>query len=262
MYTIQDDAISAVLAEVKKCPEVKAAFIKGSLATGSGDEYSDVDFYCLVEEEGLQTFLDKRMQVLEKHRPLLYHSHSNFVGPQIVAVFDNGLHFDLYTVTPDKFPLVGEFKALYDPENLLEAYTHKTSDHSISWEQVEEHFNSFSFTMLEFNAAWQRGDVAWSSRLASHLAGDLGILLRHRYDPQNAQLGTKRLEKVLPSSTRQELREALSCCCGENTVQGVLALSMLVADTTRHLEGRHKRQVTWALFTYMTKLMRSTSNPS
>ena len=87
---IQWEAVEAVLRAVKECPEVKAAFLKGSLAKGIADEYSDVDFYCLVDSADVERFLGKRMAILETYRPLIYHSESNSVGHQLVAVFDKG----------------------------------------------------------------------------------------------------------------------------------------------------------------------------
>ncbi len=247
---VQWEAVEVILEAAKQCPEVQAAFLKGSLAQGTADEYSDVDFCCLVDAIQLEQFLKKRLLILEKYRPLIYHSESNFVGPQIVAVFDNGLHFDLYTVTLDTFPKVGQFQALYDPHHLLDEFVVKTIDHSLAWEQVERCFNSFSFTMLEFHAAWCRGDITWSIRLASHLAGDLGVVLRHRYDPSNAQLGTKRLELVMPISIRNQLRKALRFCCG-GIPDGVKMLASLMQETMEYLEKQSSRKVNWQLFRFM-----------
>ena len=133
---IQWEAVEAVLRAVKECPEVKAAFLKGSLAKGIADEYSDVDFYCLVDSADVERFLGKRMAILETYRPLIYHSESNFVGPQLVAVFDNGLHFDLYTVTLESFPQAGQFRVPYDPDRILGRFKADAADHSLPYERV------------------------------------------------------------------------------------------------------------------------------
>ena len=44
------------------------------------------------------------------------------MGPQIVAVYDNGLHFDLYTVTLRLYKK-DQIKVLYDPCGLLRLQT-------------------------------------------------------------------------------------------------------------------------------------------
>jgi len=247
----QWQAVNTVLEAVKGCPEVKAAFIKGSLAYGTDDQYSDVDFYCLVEECSLESFLSKRVQLLESYLPLLYTSESNFVGPQIVAVFNNGLHFDLYTVTTSSFPLVGSFKALYDPYNLLPQYLPLSKDHSSTLEQVETWFSEFSFTLLELFAAWNRQDLTWAYRLSSHLVGDLGLVLRFKYDRKNAILGLKRLEAALPTELRAELREAVTLCHGESIPQGVARLCSIMESEARELEKELNLNLAWPLFRYM-----------
>jgi len=248
----QQAAVQAVLAAAITCPEVKAVFLKGSLAKGIADEYSDVDFYCLVERDQLGSFLDKRLSLLERYRPVIYHSESNFVGPQIVAVFNDGLHFDLYTVTEETFPLVGAFQVLHDPGGLLGKFSARTRGHSISSAELITTFSEFSFTLLEFLTAWQRQDLVWAHRLTSHLAGDLGVVLRYRYDRGNARLGSKRLEQVLPQSQRRELRSAL-LDSGWNLPGAVLALSRLLQQSMLVLEAEQALSLDWRLFRLMTE---------
>lgn len=66
-------AVEAVLRATLKCPEVGGVFLKGSLAKGTADEYSDVDFYCLVEPVDVSSFLRKRFDLLQSYRPMIYH---------------------------------------------------------------------------------------------------------------------------------------------------------------------------------------------
>ena len=243
-YAMQLEAVETILKAVKECPEVKAAFLKGSLAKGTDDEYSDVDLYCLVDSAYLGQFLEKRLEILETYRPVIYHSESNFVGPQLVAVFDNGLHIDLYTVTLDSFPPAGQFRVLYDPDCLLDRFRAGITDHSMPWEQVVRCFHSFSFSMLEFYVAWGRGDQVWSARLASHLAGDLGIVWRCLYDPANGQLGTKRLETVLPADIRDKLRAAVRSSCGDAIPHGCFRSCALIRLPWKGWKLRTGRQLT------------------
>ena len=244
-------AIEAVLEAAIQCDEVRAVFIKGSLAYGTSDDYSDVDFYCLVDDGAMDAFLPKRLALLQNYRPLLYTSTANFVGPQVVAVFDNGLHFDLYTATLGEFPLVGSFKVLYDPSNLLGSLKSLVRDHSTSRGKVEESFSEFSFTLLEFLAAWRRHDLVWSYRLASHLVGDLGLVMRYRFDPSNALLGLKRLETVIPEQLKERLRAAVAECHGNTLPQGVLQLCSIMEGVASELEQENDLNLSWPLFRLM-----------
>lgn len=45
------DAINVVVGALKDDSAVRALFLKGSLAKDVGDEYSDVDLYCLVHDD-------------------------------------------------------------------------------------------------------------------------------------------------------------------------------------------------------------------
>lgn len=115
----QIDAIEKVYSAIMKDNLARAIFLKGSIARDEYDEYSDVDFYCLVHENKKEEFLNSRLAYLENYKPLIYYSYANFVGPQIVGVFEDGLHFDLYTVTCDSLTKTDKVKVLYDPEGLL-----------------------------------------------------------------------------------------------------------------------------------------------
>lgn len=244
-------AVQAVLQAAVALPSVRAVFLKGSLARGAGDRYADVDFYCLVDQADLADFLPWREQLLQAYRPVIYLSQADFVGPQLVAVFDDGLHFDLYTVTPERFPLIGSLQVLHDPEHRLDSFLPLQQDHRLPPAQVAERFNEFSFTLLEWQAAWGRQDLVWAARLASHLAGDLGVLLRHRYDPANGLLGSKRLEAVLPVQLKAMLRSALRDSCGDCPPRGVLTLCDLLRTAWWELPPEQTSPVDWRLFELM-----------
>lgn len=244
------DAVKSVLAEVKGQPEVLAAFLKGSLAEGIDDDWSDVDFYCLVDPARMAEFLSKRLAILQAYRPLLYWSESNFVGPQIVAVFEDGLHFDLYTVTEESFPLVGGFHPLYDPQQRLNRFRPLGQDLSLTRAETERYFHEFAFVLLEFEAAWQRKDIPWAIRLASHLGGDLAVILRHIYEPTKARLGYKRLSNVLPPELTMQLETALRQSTGDVTPHGVLALSHLMEAAIRQIEEEQALELNWDMFRF------------
>ena len=70
----QEALIAFLLEELKSYKGVKAMYLKGSLASGTDDEYSDVDFYCLVEEEYYESLLQKRQEILSMFRPIVYTS--------------------------------------------------------------------------------------------------------------------------------------------------------------------------------------------
>ena len=63
---MQQAALKAISESLVEDPLVQAVFVKGSIARGEEDEFSDIDLYCLVKEEDKGDFLNKRIGHLEK----------------------------------------------------------------------------------------------------------------------------------------------------------------------------------------------------
>lgn len=229
----QIEAIDKITEVICKDPAVKAIFLKGSIARNVMDAYSDVDYYCLVDELEKASFLNRRLDYLTAYRPLMFWSESNFVGPQIVGVFDDGLHFDLYTVTEASLHHTDEVKVLYDPEGILLNYVAEPL--TIRDEDLINHFHAFTFSLLEFETAYLRGDLLWASRLASHLSGDLALVLRYVNDKENAKLGFKRLGDALDDASKAKMREAMDLCGPSYLPKGPLMLIEILEKTLSHL---------------------------
>ena len=58
---MQQAALKAISESLVEDPLVQAVFVKGSIARGEEDEFSDIDLYCLVKEEDKGDFLNKRI---------------------------------------------------------------------------------------------------------------------------------------------------------------------------------------------------------
>lgn len=251
----QIEAVERISEILKNDDAVRAMFLKGSIARNELDDYSDVDFYCIVKEDKLDEFLKRRIGYLEQYRPIIYWSEANFVGPQIVAVFDNGLHFDLYTVTLDTLQKTDEIMTLYDPERLLADY--KPEPLTINEEDVVEFFDGFTFTLLEFEAAYCRNDLIWASRLASHLSGDLSIILRYIYDINNAKLGFKRLHKKLDEELCGKLAKAMDLSGPSYLPTGVVLLVDIASEIIDKLPNEISRKININFFNFMSDKIKS-----
>lgn len=250
----QLEAIDKILPFIIEDSGVRAIFLKGSIARGEMDEYSDVDFYCMVKDEELDSFLKRRVNYLEQYKPLIFCEEVNFVGPQIVGVFDNGLHFDLYTVTCDSLHRTDVIKVLYDPEKLLSQYTPEKL--SIAEEVLLEYFDEISFTMLEFEAAYHRNDLVWASRLGSHITGYLSIILRYMYDPNNAQIGLKRLYKKCDKDKHDKLCRAMDLLGPSHLPEGVKILTQITDEVIEELPKEISNKINKVFFNNMARKIR------
>lgn len=202
------DAIKKVSQAILDDRLVEALFLKGSIARNEDDDFSDVDMYVVVLPENENAFLKNRIKYMETYMPLIYWSESNFVGPQIVGVYENALHFDLYTVRIDSIPQTDNIKIIYDDNGILDFY--KKEPLNITASDVSLNFNEFTFSLLEFEIAYLRGDLIWSTRLASHLTGHITMILRYIYNEENSQLGAKRIYKYLPKDLNDEFIDILN----------------------------------------------------
>lgn len=72
------------------------------MGRGEHDAFSDVDLYVLVREEEKVAFLEDRLKHLQAYREIVFHEDIFIIAPQIIAVYDNLLHVDFYTVTEKK----------------------------------------------------------------------------------------------------------------------------------------------------------------
>lgn len=229
----QLEAIKKVLPLLMADKAVKAVFLKGSIARGENDEFSDIDLYCLVEREKLDDFLNRRMNYLKEYRPLIFARDVNHVGPQLVGVFDNGIHIDLYTLTSNSMNTTDKIKVLYDPKKLL--YEYKQEPLSISEKLLVDYFDDIAFLMLAFEGAYSRGDLMYASRVGGHIYSYLSIILRYMYDADNAQIGLKGLDKVLSKDKRDKLSSSMDLLGPSYLPEGIKVLIGIIDEILEEL---------------------------
>jgi predicted nucleotidyltransferase len=109
------EALEVLTNSLVKDKRVQAIFIKGSVGREEQDEHSDLDLYCLVDQDDLSDFLLSRIDHLETYGKLLFYDDIYIIAPQIIAVYENMLHVDLFTVTEEIFVEKDYFKVIYDP---------------------------------------------------------------------------------------------------------------------------------------------------
>lgn len=245
------EAVEKVQKAILKDPFADAIFLKGSIGRGDDDEYSDVDMYVLVSLDNKAKFLNKRLDYLKSYKPLLYYSHENFVTEQIVAIFEDGLHFDLYTVTKDTKLPKDEIKVLYDKNNVFKDYS--SSIEPVSDETLIKIFDNISYDYTEIYAAYKRNNMLWVLRLLSHAMGDLTILIRSLFDSQYAMLGFKKINKIIPENLYNKLLNASNNINSTNFKEAYLQIIDLQKYYLKHCNLHIGKSVNMKLFDYVSK---------
>ncbi|NKE03887.1 nucleotidyltransferase domain-containing protein [Mesobacillus selenatarsenatis] len=191
------DALQVLSSSLKQDRRVQAIFVKGSVGRGEHDEHSDLDLYCLVDEKDLDGFLDSRIDHLESYGKLLFHDDIFIIAPQILAVYKNMLHVDLFAVTEKTFIEKDFFKVIYDPDELLSKFV-ASQNLRLSEREFQDAVDDIAWFLFQYKKATARGNDLWSVNMLNHVMTHLVRVLLYRYKPERAQLGLKTAEASLP----------------------------------------------------------------
>lgn len=190
----QEEAVDVITLALMKDPCVKAVFLKGSMGRNEHDANSDVDLYCLVEEDDKEAFLKNRKAHVETYANLLFYDEIFIIAPQIIAVYDDMLHLDLFTVTDETIIEKDYFTILYDPDNRMSKYNqHLTLSHQEFINDVDD----TAFFLFQYEKAKRRGNKVWSVQMLNNVMVHFARVLLHHYHPDRAQLGLKTLDSTL-----------------------------------------------------------------
>lgn len=199
-----EDALQVISGSLKEDTRVQAIFVKGSVGRGEQDEQSDLDLYCLVDEKDLDDFLQSRIRHLESYGKLLFHDDIFIVAPQILAVYENMLHVDLFTVTEESFIEKDFFKVIYDPYHLLSKYM-ITQNLRLSEGEFQDSVDDIAWFLFQYKKMANRGNDLWAVNMLNHAMFNLARVLLHKYKPERALLGLKTVSVSLPEGVFKEL---------------------------------------------------------
>ncbi|MED4206283.1 nucleotidyltransferase domain-containing protein [Neobacillus mesonae] len=192
----QELAVMKVCESLKADPLVQAIFLKGSMGRGEHDEYSDIDLYCLVAKDEEKLFLQQRLEHLEAYRRVIFYDDFFIIAPQMIAVYDDLIHIDLFTVTADTFVEKDYFKVLYDPKHLLDPYK-GTQSLELSEDEFRDDVNDVAWFLFQYKKAAARGNSIWAVKMLTNVLHHLARVLLSRYAPHRAQLGLKTVQRNL-----------------------------------------------------------------
>ncbi|TWT01106.1 nucleotidyltransferase domain-containing protein [Planomicrobium sp. CPCC 101079] len=224
---IQEQAVEKICASLKQDPHVKAVFVKGSMGRDEHDEHSDIDLYCLVDGEREKQFLAAREAHLEAYRPILFRDDIFIIAPQLIAVYDNLLHIDLFTVTLESFPEKDYFRVLYDPEGLLESFQ-ETQTLELKSEEFRDAVIDVAWFLFQYQKASTRGNTIWAARMLTNVIDHLARVLLHKYAPLRAQLGVKALASSLPTELFEEVTAIINHITPREHAVAAVRISLLV----------------------------------
>lgn len=225
----QENAVQKICSSLKKDPLVLAIYLKGSMGRNEHDEHSDVDLYCLVDEENEKSFLENRVHHLQAYRPILFQDDIFIIAPQIIAVFDDLLHIDLFTVTPEKFTEKDYFKVLYDPEGLMDKFK-DTQSLELTETEYRDDVMDVAWFLFQYKKAAARGNDIWSVKMLSYIMDHLARVLLYKYAPHRARLGLKTLSVSLPETVLGKVEDIFNCMTATSHAEAAAQIGSLVEE--------------------------------
>ncbi|MCA1060270.1 nucleotidyltransferase domain-containing protein [Rossellomorea aquimaris] len=202
----QETAVEKVLESLKQDPSVRSVFLKGSMGRNEHDEHSDIDLYCLVKEGEEKEFLTRRLDHLKAYKDLIFHDDIFIIAPQIIAIYEDWLHIDLFTVTEKTFQEKDFFTVLYDPEHLMEKYE-SSQNLTISKEEFTGNVLDAAWFLFQHGKAAARGNHTWAVEMLRHSMRNVTTILLARYVKERAVLGLKTIHRDLPQEVQDRVVE-------------------------------------------------------
>ncbi|MDN7246005.1 aminoglycoside 6-adenylyltransferase [Planococcus shenhongbingii] len=233
----QELAVQKICASLKTDPFVRAVYLKGSMGRNEHDEHSDVDLYCLVDEENEKHFMDNRLHHLQAYRPVIFKDDIFIIAPQIIAVFDNLLHIDLFTVTPEKFTEKDYFKVLYDPDNVMERFV-ATQSLELDESEFRDDVIDVAWFLFQYQKAAARGNGIWAVKMLSSVMDHLARVLLYKYAPERARLGLKAISKALPAVVLLKTENIFNQMTASRHAEAASQISKLVEEEIEWILAR------------------------
>ena len=151
----------------KEDPRVLSAFLGGSLADGTEDEFSDIDIYYILEEQFYSDFHSQIQSRLAEMSPLVFfEEHNNFGFDLILFTFQNGVKGELGLGTTKNLKNLhaGPYKVLVDKKGLLDGFVFPLQaplEGKDLQEYIEKQLRWYWYWYFVFLSAVARGKL-WS----------------------------------------------------------------------------------------------------
>jgi hypothetical protein len=171
---------------LKACQQddrILAAFLGGSYARGTADEFSDLDLYLITTDEDFDNFLaDRRAFIGTLGKPAFLESFGN---PNILFyIFEDGVDGELGIGREGQFTMIhsGPYQVLLDKQNVLAGavFYGQQAEPAEQIERLHRILSVFWHELSHFITALGRGHLWWAQGQLESLRGFCVSLARMR----------------------------------------------------------------------------------
>ncbi|MEY9976807.1 aminoglycoside 6-adenylyltransferase [Lysinibacillus sp. RC79] len=205
-----DHVVEVLLESLKDDHYIEAVFLRGSMAREEQDEFSDIDIYCVVNEENIKAFLPNRNQHIEAYKKTLFVDDIYIIAPQLLVVYEDMIHIDLFTVTPSEISNKDAIKILFDPNRILTA-KQKNTTLALTPLEFQDAVDDTVWYLYQYYWSTKRGNEIWCVHLLRNSLEHFAKVLLYKYCPERALLGLKALYNSLPTDPLNEIDDIMNC---------------------------------------------------
>jgi len=249
----QYDAVEKISEAIINSNFCEGIFLKGSLARGTEDEFSNIDMYVIVKEKNQNKLLSKISDYLNHYYSIMFYTILN--NSNVLCAFENGVRLDLNVITLNELSQVDDLAIVYDPNNILKDY--KKVPLSYSPKEIGELINTICFTSLEFYSAYCRKDLIYSLRIASHINADLGAFVRIHFEPEYAKLGLKHYIDNIDQETKRKYMEIIKKLKYDTILESVKLMFVLLDSYVNYMPISLAEYLNLDFYLYTKKLIMS-----
>ena len=167
--------LEKMISYFKEKEEITGIFISGSLAEGTADEYSDIDFRVIVDEKHIDEFIKNRLIIPENWGDLLYNEYSTGWKNMCVSHFKPFIKVDVFYYTEwDLYPSLWQNKGItiiLDKKGFLQKIVDKskTLTFEISNEEINILINKGLALVHEVYRRVMRNELIYANDLLNAL---------------------------------------------------------------------------------------------
>ncbi len=209
---------------------VVAAFVGGSMATATADEYSDLDLYLITADEEYAVFFDERMTFMRQlGDPVFLADFSGFGFDMVLFIFEDGVKGELGLAKASHFLHIhgGPYRVLVDKAGLLNGVSFPLDRVPVEEQRgcLERLIQSFWRYLFLFTGELARGRVLTSAEYLDGMRRQLVQVCRLAVDfadsgghpPADAllpRLMVASLGRTFPHLEREEMAAAAQQAIG------------------------------------------------
>jgi predicted nucleotidyltransferase len=248
---LQQNIIRKLTTLLKKENIVAALFLKGSIARGTADRYSDIDYYCLIHKNSMQEIMDKRKKLVTSIGKIIYLEEVNFGNPQLIVIYDNEVHLDLYII--DEMPSSGTdaIQVLHDPMGITTSY--QRVDLFISNSDIIEYINETLYHIHELEIASHRKDRIWEHRIRSHMISYIALLTSIKNCTGLPVLHLKKLYDRLTHSDQNKIASLIKASNKEEISEFIIQTLEIVHKEILENNLSRNSQIKWDFIHHIEK---------